>query len=322
MNKSSLPVTYADIEQASQRLAGIACHTPVLTSTEADEQTKARIFFKCENLQHAGAFKFRGAYNAIASLTESQKQQGVVAFSSGNHAQAIALAGQLLNVPTTIVMPTDAPAIKLANTRHYGGKVILYNRQTEDRETIASKLVNELGLALIPPYDHREVIAGQGTATKELIEEIGPLDYLFACVGGGGLLAGSAIAAAHLSPGCKIYGAEPEAGNDVQQSLHSGQMVKIPVPDTIADGAQTQQVGKLPFVILRALVKDIVTVSDDQLRAQMKFFAERMKIIVEPTGCLSAAAVLNKTVDIAGARVGIIISGGNVDMTRFCQLIS
>ena len=243
-----------------------------------------------------------------------------MAFSSGNHAQAISLAAQLLNVPATNVMPKDAPAIKIRNTRRYGGKVILYDRQEEDREAIATKLVSEKGLTLIPPYDHPAVIAGQGTAVKELIEEVGELDYLFVCVGGGGLLAGSAIAAAHLSPKCVIFGVEPEAGNDVQQSLRSGERVKIPVPKTIADGAQTQQVGKLPFAILQALVKDILTVSDEQLCQQMKFFAEEMKMIVEPTGCLAAAGAMSNKINIADARVGVIVSGGNIDTNLFCQL--
>jgi threonine dehydratase len=318
----NLPITYADIERASQRIAGVAYRTPVLTSSQVDQQTKAHVFFKCENLQRAGAFKFRGAYNTIASLNESEKSRGVVAFSSGNHAQAIALAGQLLNVSTTIIMPTDAPEIKLANTRKYGGKVILYDRHTEDREKIANKFVNELGLTLIPPYNHTQVIAGQGTTAKELIEEVGSLDYLFVCVGGGGLISGCAIAAKHLSPGCTVIGVEPEEGNDVQQFLRSGKVVKIPPPNTIADGARTQQVGELPSSILRALVKDIVTVSDDQLRAQMKFFAEQMKIVVEPTGCLAAAGVLNNLVGIAGARVGVIISGGNVDMKFFSDVLT
>ncbi len=321
MNTTSLPVNYDDIEQAAKRLDGVAYRTPVLTSKQADERTKARIFYKCENLQRAGAFKFRGAHNAISSLNESQKRQGVLAFSSGNHAQAIALAGQLLDVSTTIIMPSDAPAIKIANSRYYGGKVILYDRQNEDREIIASKYVEEFGLSLIPPYDHKAVIAGQATAAKELIEAVGALDYLFVCVGGGGLLAGSAIAAKHLSPGCVIYGVEPEVGNDVQQSLRAGRMIKIAVPDTIADGAQTQQVGKIPFIILQELVKEIVTVSDKQLCEQMRFFAESMKIVVEPTGCLAAAGMFNHKVDIAGSKVGVIVSGGNVDMERFYRLI-
>jgi len=319
---NNLPIIYADIERASQRLNGVAYRTPVLTCNLVDQQTRARVFFKCENFQRAGAFKFRGAYNAIACLDESEKSRGVVAFSSGNHAQAIALAGQLLNVSTTIVMPTDAPAIKLANTRKYGGNVILYDRHKEDREAIANKLVNEKGLTLIPPYDHAQVIAGQATAAKELIEEVGSLDYLFVCVGGGGLIAGSALAATHLSPGCTVIGVEPEEGNDVQQFLRTGKMVKIPSPNTIADGARTQQVGVLPSSILQALVKDIVTVSDDQLRAQMKFFAEHMKIVVEPTGCLAAAGVLNNILAIADTRVGVIISGGNVDMKFFSDILT
>lgn len=322
MTDPHLAVSYADVARAARTLSGIAHHTPVLTSHQADELAGAHVFFKCENLQRVGAFKFRGAYNAISRLDDRQRAAGVVAFSSGNHAQAIALAARMLGAPATVVMPHDAPALKLAATRGYGATVVLYDRDKEDRETVASALVQGKGLTLIPPYDHADVIAGQGTAAKELIEEVGPLDYLFVCVGGGGLLSGSAIAAAELSPECTVIGVEPEAGNDAQQSLRSGHIVRIAVPDTIADGARTQYIGKLVLPILQAYVRDIVTVSDDQLRAQMRFFAERMKIVVEPTGCLAAAAVLNRVVDIAGARVGVIVTGGNVDPKLFCDCIT
>ncbi len=317
-----LPVTYADVARAARTLSGVAHRTPVLTSRHADEMAHARVFFKCENFQRVGAFKFRGAYNAISNLDDAQRRAGVVAFSSGNHAQAIALAAQLLGVAAIVVMPEDAPALKLAATRSYGATVVLYDRNTQDREEIATALVGERGLTLIPPYDNRDVIAGQGTAAKELIDEVGPLDYLFVCVGGGGLLSGCAIAAAELSPSCAFIGVEPAAGNDAQRSFRSGEIVHIPVPDTIADGARTQYIGKLVLPIIRALVRDIVTVSDDQLRAQMRFFAERMKIVVEPTGCLAAAAVLDRVVDVADARVGVIVSGGNVGPTLFCQCIT
>jgi threonine dehydratase len=279
----------------------------------ADERTGGKLFFKAENLQRAGAFKFRGAYNAIARLSDDAKRRGVVAFSSGNHAQAIAYAGQLQNVPTVIIMPKDAPAMKVAATRGYGGEVVAYDRYTEDREAIGRRLSEERGLTLIPPYDHEDVIAGQGTAAKELIEEAGPLDMLLVCVGGGGLIAGSALAAKALSPDCRIYGVEPEAGNDAQQSFRSGSVVRIPVPVTIADGAQTTYVGAKTFPIMRALVDDMLTVSDAQLVDTMRFFIERMKIVVEPTGCLAAAAALNGVVPCQDKRVGIIISGGNVD---------
>lgn len=316
------PVSYADLVSAAQRLQGYAHHTPVLTSRQADEIAGASLFFKCENFQRAGAFKFRGAFNAIGRLGEIERQKGVVAFSSGNHAQAVALAAHMLGLSATVVMPSDAPAIKLAATGSYGAEVVLYDRNLEDREAIASRLVHQRGMVLIPPYDHRDVIAGQGTAAKELIEEVGALDYLFVCVGGGGLVSGSAIAAAHLSPGCVIIGVEPEAGNDAQRSFQSGQIVTIPVPETIADGARTQSIGQLAFPIMQAHVKEIVTVTDDQLRKQMRFFAERMKIIVEPTGCLAAAAVFNHIPDVTGARVGVIVSGGNVDPELFSQTIA
>jgi threonine dehydratase len=314
--------TYDDVVTASWRIKDVAHRTPVLTSRTADERTGAKLFFKAENLQRAGAFKFRGAYNAIARLSPEAKRRGVVAFSSGNHAQAIAYAGQLQEVPTVIIMPQDAPAMKVAATKGYGGEVVLYDRYTEDREVIGRRLSQERGLTLIPPYDHEDIIAGQGTAAKELIEEVGSLDMLLVCVGGGGLLAGSALAAQALSPGCRIYGVEPEAGNDAQQSFRTGSIVRIPVPKTIADGAQTTYVGAKTFPIIRALVHDMLTVSDEQLIDTMRFFAERMKIVVEPTGCLAAAAALHGIVPTAGQRVGIIISGGNVDPRAFAGFLA
>ncbi|MGH7669041.1 MAG: threo-3-hydroxy-L-aspartate ammonia-lyase [Gemmatimonadaceae bacterium] len=316
-----LPVTFDDVGRAARTLHGVAHRTPVVTSRQADAIAGAHVFFKCENLQRTGAFKFRGAFNAVSSLDAGQRRRGVVTFSSGNHAQAMALAGQLLSVPVTIVMPIDAPAAKLAATRGYGAEVVLYDRTSDDREEIAAGIVAQRGLALIPPYDHRDVIAGQGTAGMELFEETGPLDFLFVCVGGGGLLSGSALAASTLSPRCAVFGVEPEAGNDAQRSFRSGTIVHIEVPDTIADGARTQHVGVLVLPILRALVRDILTVTDDQLRVQMRFFMERMKIVVEPTGCLAAAAVLGRAVDISGARVGVVISGGNVDPSAFCACV-
>ncbi|MCG7392294.1 threo-3-hydroxy-L-aspartate ammonia-lyase [Microvirga sp. ACRRW] len=320
-DQPSLP-TYDDVSAAAQRIAGIAHRTPVLTSRTADERSGARLFFKAENLQRGGAFKFRGAYNAIARLAPDAKKRGVVAFSSGNHAQAIAYAGQLQNVPTVIIMPKDAPAMKVAATKGYGGEVVLYDRYTEDREEIGRKFSAERGLTLIPPYDHEDVIAGQGTATKELIEEVGPLDMLLVCVGGGGLIAGSALAAHALSPGCRVYGVEPEAGNDAQQSFRSGSIVRIPVPVTIADGAQTTYIGQKTFPVIRALVTDMVTVTDEMLVDTMRFFAERMKIVAEPTGCLAAAAALHGIVPCKGKRVGIIISGGNVDPKAYARFLS
>jgi threonine dehydratase len=313
--------SYADVEIAAGRIKGVAHHTPALTSRTADERTGATLVFKPENLQRMGAFKFRGGYNAISALSPEQKKAGVLTFSSGNHAQAIALSGQLLGVPTTIIMPDDAPAAKVAATRGYGGQVVLYDRYTQDRLEIGNRMAAERGLSLIPPYDHPDVIAGQGTATKELIEDAGPFDILLVCLGGGGLLAGAALAAKALNPDCKIYGVEPEAGNDGQQSFRSGKIVKIPVPKTIADGAQTPFLGDYTFPIIRELVEDIVTVSDAELIETMRFFAERMKLVVEPTGCLAAAAAFSGAVPVAGRRVGVVISGGNVDLASFARFI-
>jgi threo-3-hydroxy-L-aspartate ammonia-lyase len=320
MQNLQLP-DYQDVAQAAERLNNVAHHTPVLTSRTADARTGATLYIKCENFQRMGAFKFRGAYNAIAQLTEAQRRAGVLTYSSGNHAQAIALSAQLLGVRATIIMPEDAPAIKMQATREYGGHIITYNRYTEDREALARRLAEEQQLTLIPPYDHPHVLAGQGTAAKELIEDVGPLDYLLVPLGGGGLLSGCALAAHALSPDCKIIGVEPEAGNDGQQSLRRDEIVTIPVPRTIADGAQTLHLGEYTFGIIRRLVDDILTVSDAQLVNTMKFFAERMKMVVEPTGCLAAAAVLYGRLPIAGKRVGVVISGGNVDLTTFAQLV-
>ncbi|HEX3918320.1 MAG TPA: threo-3-hydroxy-L-aspartate ammonia-lyase [Caulobacteraceae bacterium] len=322
MGHTPLAVTYADVSVAAARIEGAARRTPVMISTTADRAAGARVFFKCENFQRAAAFKFRGAYNAIAALTEAERARGVVAYSSGNHAQAIALAGQLQRTPTTLVMPTDAPLMKVEATRGYGGEVVFYDRYTEDREAIGQRLAVERGLALIPSYDHPQVIAGQGTATKELIEEVGPLDRLFVCLGGGGLLAGAALAARELSPDCEVIGVEPEAGDDGRQSLRAGHVVHIPAPRSIADGAVVTHIGYLNFPILQALVHDIVTVSDAMLVGAMRFFAERMKLVVEPTGCLAAAAVLSGAYHKPGERVGVLVSGGNVDLERFAALIS
>jgi threonine dehydratase len=313
--------TFDDVAAAAQRIEGHAHRTPVLRSRTADEQLGAQVYFKAENLQRMGAFKFRGAYNALSRFDAAQRKAGVVAFSSGNHAQAIALSARLLGIPATIIMPADAPAAKVAATKGYGGKVVLYDRYTEDREAIGRKLAEEGGLTLIPPYDHPDVIAGQGTAAKELFDEVGELDALFVCLGGGGLLSGSALAARALSPGCKIYGVEPEAGNDGQQSFRSGAIVHIDTPKTIADGAQTQHLGNYTFDIIRRDVDDVLTVSDAQLVDEMRFFAARMKIVVEPTGCLGFAAARAMREQLRGQRVGVIISGGNVDMERFCGLL-
>ncbi|MGU3406846.1 threo-3-hydroxy-L-aspartate ammonia-lyase [Methylobacterium brachiatum] len=313
--------TFADVARAAERIAGIAHRTPVLTSRTADARTGAKLFFKAENLQRGGAFKFRGAYNAISALPEAVRARGVLSFSSGNHAQAIALASQLLGIPATIVMPGDAPAAKIAATRGYGAEVVLYDRYTQDREALGRELAAPKGMTLIPPFNHPDVIAGQGTLAQELIEEAGPLDVLVACLGGGGQLAGCALAAAALSPGCRVIGVEPEAGNDGQQSFRTGRIVTIPVPRTIADGAQSTALGDLTFAIIQREVADILTVSDPQLVETMRFFAERMKLLVEPTGCLAAAAVLHGLVNVKDKRVGVVISGGNVDLATFARLV-
>ena len=312
--------TYDDVVAAAHRLEGHAHRTPVLTSSTADAELGAQLFFKCENFQRMGAFKFRGAYNALARFDARQRQAGVVAFSSGNHAQAIALAARLLGMPATIVMPHDAPASKVAATRGYGGEIVVYDRYREDREAIGRRLAEERGMTLIPPYDHADVIAGQGTAAKELFEEVGRLDALFVCLGGGGLLSGSALAARALAPECKVYGVEPAAGNDGQQSFRSGEIVHIETPKTIADGAQTQHLGALTFGVIRRDVDDVLTASDAELVEAMRFFASRMKMIVEPTGCLGYAAARRMGADLKGRRVGVLISGGNVDLERFCAL--
>jgi threonine dehydratase len=326
MLENATPLQYGDVEQAAARIEGAAHRTPVLTSRTADAAVDpaggASLFFKCENLQRMGAFKFRGAYNAIARFTEEQRRAGVLTYSSGNHAQAIALSARLAGIRAAIIMPNDAPALKVAATREYGGEVIFYDRYTENREEIGRRLAQERGMTLIPPYDHPDVIAGQGTAAKELFDDVGELDVLLVPLGGGGLLAGSALSASALSPNCKVIGVEPEAGNDGQQSLRSGQIVDIGVPQTIADGAQTSHLGQHNFDVIRRLVDDIVTVSDAQLVETMKFFAERMKMVVEPTGCLAAAAALQGVYPVAGKKVGILISGGNVDLARFAKLVA
>ncbi len=314
--------TFDDVRVAAGRIRGLAHRTPTLTSRTANARTNGQLFFKAENLQRAGAFKFRGACNAIAALTGAERSRGVVTFSSGNHAQALAYAARLKDVGATVVMPLDAPAIKVAATRGYGAEIITYDRYKEDREALTLRIAAERGLTLIPPYDHPDVIAGQGTAALELFEDVGSLDILLVCLGGGGLLAGSALSAKALAPGCKVIGVEPEAGNDGQQSFRKGEVVHIAVPQTIADGAATTHLGKHTFPIIESLVDDIVTVSDGLLVETMKFFAERMKMVVEPTGCLAAAAALHDIYPCAGMRVGVIVSGGNVDLKALAGFLS
>ncbi len=315
------PPVFADVQAAAERLRGRAHRTPVLRSATADSRAGASLFFKCENFQRMGAFKFRGAFNAIAKLSPAQQRAGVIAFSSGNHAQAIALAARELGVDATIVMPSDAPAAKLAATRDYGGEIVAYDRFAEDREALTRRIAEERGLTIIPPYDHADVIAGQGTAALELFEEVGPLDALFVCLGGGGLLSGCALAAGALAPDCAVFGVEPEAGDDGRQSLRAGRIVTIAVPKTIADGAMTTHLGELTFPIIRERVRDILTVSDEQLVAVMRFFAERMKMVVEPTGCLAAAGAFASAPNWRGRRVGVIVSGGNVDLAAYAEWI-
>ncbi|XGV98070.1 MAG: threo-3-hydroxy-L-aspartate ammonia-lyase [Leptolyngbya sp. BL-A-14] len=316
------PVTYADVEAAASRLNGQAHRTPVMTSTMIDHQTGSQVFFKCENFQRMGAFKFRGAYNAMVQLTEEQRRRGVLAFSSGNHAQAIALSGQLLNIPATIVMPEDAPAVKLAATRGYGAEVITYNRLTDSREALAQSLADDRGLTLIPPFDHPHVIAGQGTAAKELIEEVGTLDLLLVCCGGGGLLSGCAIAAHALSPSCRVIGVEPKRADDATRSFYAKTLQTVENSDTIADGARTASLGSLTFPLILHYVHDMVTVSEAAILRAMFFLWERMKLVVEPTGALATAALLEGIVHEPGARIGVIISGGNVDLKQAGKLFA
>ena len=323
----SLAIGFDDVRQAAQRLAGVAHRTPVLRSRQADERSGASVFFKCENLQRMGAFKFRGAYNALARFTPEQRRAGAIAFSSGNHAQAVALAARLLDMRSVIVMPQDAPQSKLDATRGYqqgmaGSEVVLYDRYREDREALCRQLADERGMTMVPPFDHPDVMAGQGTAALELIEDAGALDALLVCVGGGGLIAGCAVAAKQLLPGVAVWGVEPETGNDTQLSLQRGQIVRIDTPQTIADGAQTQSSGQLSFPVIQALVAGVLTVSDAQLVQTMRFFASRMKLVVEPTGCLAAAALLEGAIDLRGQRVGVIVSGGNVDLPRLAALLA
>jgi len=317
-----LAIDYADVAAAQTRLKGVAHRTPVMTSQTADALTGARLFFKCENFQRMGAFKFRGAYNALARFTPEQKRLGVCAFSSGNHAQGIALAARLLGIPAAVVMPQDSPAVKMAATQGYGAEVIKYDRYTQDREAIGRELAQQRGMTLIPPFDHADVMAGQGTVAQELLEEVGPLDLLLVCLGGGGLISGCAVAARHLSPDCRVIGVEPEAGNDAQQSKRLGRIVRIETPRTLADGAQTQALGQLTFPVIQALVDDIVTVTDDQLIEAMRFAAARMKMVVEPTGALAMAAAMQGAVDVRGKRVGIVISGGNVDIAQLARYLA
>ena len=311
---------FSQVQSAAARLKGVAHRTPVLTSHTLDAMLGMKVFMKAENLQRMGAFKFRGGYNSVNVLSDAERERGVVAFSSGNHAQAVALAAQLHGCRATIVMPHDAPALKLAATRGYGAEVVLYDRYKEDRSAIAKALVEERGAALIPPYDHLPVMAGQGTAALELIEDVGGLDALIVCAGGGGLLSGCAVAAKHLLPNIAVYGAEPERGNDMQQSLRRGEIVSIDVPRTICDGQQTQSVGVQPFEVIRAMVKDVLAVPDPVVVEAMRFVFERMKVVLEPSGACALAALMHRREQFRGQRVGITLSGGNIGIDRFVAL--
>jgi threonine dehydratase len=308
-----MEVSFDDVARAHERLAPHARRTPVLTSAQVDALTGARAHFKCENFQRMGAFKFRGAYNALAQLPAGERKRGVIAYSSGNHAQAVALAGRFLGIKTLIVMPSEAPRVKLEATRGYGAEIVTY-RQGESREKVAEELSRERNLTLIPPFDHPHIVAGQGTAAKELFEDAGPLDLLLVPCGGGGLLSGCAIAAKHFNPQCRVIGVEPAAGDDATRSFRSKELVTIAVPDTIADGARTTSLGRVTFPLVLRHVDDMATVEDHALLKCMFFLWERMKVVVEPTGALGACALLERRVDARGLRVGVVLSGGNVDL--------
>jgi threonine dehydratase len=313
--------TFEDVESAAHQIAGAAHFTPVATSRSVNARTGAEIFFKCENLQRAGAFKFRGAYNALSRLSPHERRRGVVAFSSGNHAQAVALAGQILDIPRVIVMPDDAPAVKLRATAAYGGELVLYDREREDRESIGRRLAAERGLTVIPPYDHAQIVAGAGTAALELMQEVGGLDLLLVPCGGGGLLGGSALAAAGLCQQCRVVGVEPAAGDDATRSFRSGQLETVSNPQTIADGARTLSLGSITFPLLRRYVSDMVTVDDAALLRTMFYLWERLKLVIEPTGALGAAAAMEGAMPVAGLRVGVILSGGNIDLSQMSSWI-
>ncbi len=308
--------TFADIEAAAVRLEGVAHRTPVLTSRAADERAGAAVFFKCENFQRTGAFKFRGAYNALAQLTDEEKRRGVLTYSSGNHAQAVALAGRLLGVPATIIMPENAPDVKPAATEGYGAEIILYDPEEAGREELGAEIARDRGLPIIPPYDHPHIVAGQGTAAMELLEEIDGLDVLLTPCGGGGLLSGSATTAKSIAPDCRVIGVEPEAADDAARSFRTGELHTVHNPDTIADGARTPSLGTVTFPLVLEHVDEMATVSEDAIREAMRFLWERMKLVIEPTGALPLAAVLEGKIDAGSKCAGIILSGGNVDFRK------
>ncbi len=315
-------LTFDDILAARERLRGIAHRTPVFTSQQFNEQAGCEVFFKAENLQRAGAFKFRGAYNKISSLSNDERRNGVLAYSSGNHAQAVALSAKLFGIPVVILMPSDAPQIKVNATRGYGAEVIFYDRYHESREEVGGRVCQERGMMLVPPFDDDKIMAGQGTVALELLEEVPELDALVVCSSGCGLLAGCATAAKHLRPEIRVFGVEPEAGNDTWLSFRKGARVAIPVPHTIADGLQQSSPGKLTFPIVQKLVADILLVSDNEMIETLRFILERMKVLVEPSGAAAAAAVRHHKADFAGQRVGVTLSGGNVDLAKLADYLT
>jgi threonine dehydratase len=317
-SRPELP-TYIDVEAAAEQIAGVALRTQVATSRTVNARVGAEVFFKCENFQRAGAFKFRGAYNALSRLSPDARRRGVVAFSSGNHAQAVALAGRVLGVPCVIVMPTDASRVKHDATMGYGAEIVLYDRQQAKREDVGSRLAAERGLTLIPPFDHPDVIAGAGTAARELFQDVGPLDMLLVPCGGGGLLSGSALSARALSPGCRVIGVEPAAGDDAVRSFRTGRLQTVEDPVTVADGARTSSLGQLTFPLVLQHVADMTSVDDRALLRAMFYIWERLKLVVEPTGALGAAALLESSIAHGAARVGVILSGGNVDLSRLSE---
>ena len=318
---AALP-TFADVREAAERLRGVAHRTPVHTSRTLDERAGATVFLKCENLQRGGAFKFRGAYHAVSRLSDAERRAGVLTFSSGNHAQAVALTGRLLGVRTAVVMPENAPGAKIQATRGYGAEVILYDPARESREEIARRLSGERGMTLIPPYDHPDVVAGQGTAALELLEEVGPLDAIFAPCGGGGLLSGTALAAKGVAPGCRVVGVEPELADDATRSFRTGELHTVSNPPTIADGLRTPALGKVTFPLVRAHVDEMRTVSEGEIVESMRFLWTRMKLVVEPSGAVSSAPLLAGIEELRGKRVGVIVSGGNVDLAVACSLLA
>jgi threonine dehydratase len=319
--KANGAVTFADIQRAAERIAGVAHRTPVMRSRQLDERAGASVFLKCENLQRTGAFKFRGAYNALSQLSPAQRAKGVLTFSSGNHAQAVALAGRLTGTPATIIMPEDAPSVKLEATAGYGAEIITYDRRTTVREELAKRISDERGLPIIPPYDHPHIVAGQGTAGLELLQSEPDLDILLVCCGGGGLLSGCAVAAKGLRPGIRVIGVEPEAGDDATRSFKTGVLQTVTDPDTIADGARTPSLGSITFPLVMRHVDDMVTVPDSALIDAMRFVWQRMKLIIEPTGALALAALLSGAVEAKGLRVGVLVSGGNVDILAAARML-